>query len=248
MPIAELASQWLRLEPILGLIASLVPAVDLAASVVFAVTGALVASRKELDIVGFMWLGVVTGVGGGTVRDLLLDVPVFWIRDATPVVACLIASVATYFTAHLVQSRYRLILWLDAVGLALVSVAGTAKGLDSGAGPVVAVAMGVVTGTLGGIIRDVLGHEPSIILRREIYVSASLVGAAGYVALAGSGIDRSAALIAGGMVTFLLRGAAMTLGWSLPVYRSRPGRGADRAIPAAAGRESRRDMSAFDGR
>jgi uncharacterized membrane protein YeiH len=94
---------------------SLLAAVDLVAAAVFAVTGALVASRKKLDIVGFMWLGVVTGVGGGTVRDLLLGVPVFWVRDATPLIACLLASVATYFTAHLVYSRYRVILWLDAI-------------------------------------------------------------------------------------------------------------------------------------
>ena len=206
------------------MIATLVTTLDLLGVAVFAVTGALVASRKQMDIVGFMWLGVVTGVGGGTVRDLLLGVPVFWVRDAAPVVTCLAAAVATYFTAHLVQSRFQLILWLDAVGLALVTIAGTAKGLDHGAGPVVAVAMGVVTAAVGGIIRDVLGHEPSILLRREIYVTASVVGAVGYVMAVGAGVERPVAAIAGGGAAFLVRSLAMIFGWSLPTYRARPGR------------------------
>jgi uncharacterized membrane protein YeiH len=128
---------------------SLLAAVDLAAAAVFAVSGALVASRKKLDIVGFMWLGVVTGVGGGTVRGLFPGVHVFWVRDAMPVIACLLASIATYFAAHLVYSRYRVILWLDALGLALVTIAGTAMGLEAGAGSVVAVVMGVFTAAVG---------------------------------------------------------------------------------------------------
>ncbi len=205
-------------------LAPLTSSFDLAASAVFAITGALVASRKQLDIVGFMWLGVVTGIGGGTVRDLLLGVPVFWVRDAAPLIACLVASAATYFTAHLVQSRYRLILWLDAIGLALVTVAGTAKGLDAGAGPVVAVVMGVITAALGGIIRDLLGQEPSIILRRELYVTASLLGAVAYVALTGLGHERTIAMLVAGVAAFVLRGAALVFGLMLPVYRSRPGR------------------------
>ena len=85
----------------------LLTVVDLSSSIVFAVTGALVASRKQMDIVGFMWLGVVTGIGGGTLRDLLLGMPVFWVRDSTHLIACLLASVAVYFTAHLLDSRYR---------------------------------------------------------------------------------------------------------------------------------------------
>jgi uncharacterized membrane protein YeiH len=210
--------------PALERLRFLLTALDLAASVVFAVTGALVASRKRLDIVAFMWLGVATGVGGGTVRDLLLGVPVFWVRDATPLIACLVASAIVYFTAHLAYSRYRLIVWLDALGLALVTVAGTAKGLDHGAGPVVAVVMGVLTATLGGIIRDTLGQEPSIILRREIYVTAALLGAVTYVLLVGLEIDRPLAAVLGGLTAFTIRGLAIRFGWSLPTYRSRAGR------------------------
>ena len=210
--------------PALDRLRFLLAALDLASAVVFAITGALVASRKQLDLVGFMWLGVVTGIGGGTVRDLLLGAPVFWVRDATPLVACLLASAAIYFTAHLVHSRYRLLVWLDALGLALVTIAGTAKGLDHGAGPVVAVVMGVLTAALGGIIRDILGHEPSIILRREIYVTAALVGAVAYVSLVGLGLDQPLSAFIGGLAAFTMRGLAIAFGWSLPTYRTRPGR------------------------
>lgn len=212
-------------------LAAVMGAVDLAAAVVFAITGALVASRKQMDIVGFMWLGVITGVGGGTVRDLLLGVPVFWVRDASPVIACLLASVATHFTAHLVWSRYRVMLWLDAIGLALVTVAGTAKGLEAGAGPVVAVVMGVITAAVGGIIRDVLGHEASIILRREIYVTAAVAGAAVYVAAMGAGAGTAIAAVLGGLTAFLVRGCAIAFGWSMPVYRPRAGRDVDIVNP-----------------
>ena len=129
-----------------------------------------------------------------------------------------------HFTAHLVESRYRLLLWFDALGLALVTLAGTAKGLDAGTGALVAIAMGVVTGSVGGILRDLIGNEPSVILRREIYVSASGLGACSYVLLAELTQSELAAGAAAVLVTFTVRGLAITFNWSLPAYRPRPGR------------------------
>ncbi|HWM92469.1 MAG TPA: trimeric intracellular cation channel family protein [Thermoanaerobaculia bacterium] len=192
---------------------------DVLAAVVFAVSGALVASRKGLDVMGFMWLAVITGVGGGTVRDLILNVPVFWVQQPVHVSACLVTAVVMHFVAPLVESRYKTLLWFDAFGLALVTVAGTAKALDVAAPALVAIAMGAVTGTVGGIIRDTLGHEPSVLLRHEIYVTASVLGACTYVGLNGLGLDRLAAMIAGFLVTFSVRGLAIRFGWSLPVFR-----------------------------
>ncbi len=217
----------IALEALSGGLEKLLPVLDLVAAAVFAITGALVASRKQMDIVGFMWLAVVTGVGGGTVRDLLLDLPVFWVSNAAPVIVCVVVAIITYFTAHLANSRYRLILRFDAIGLALVTVAGAAKGLDAGASPFVAVVMGVITGTLGGIIRDVLGNEPSVILRREIYVTASLVGATLFVLLEVAGVGRMTAALAGGTVVAAIRYFAILYGWSMPSYRARPGRPAE---------------------
>lgn len=201
--------------------------IDLAAAVVFATTGALVASRKEMDILGFLWLGAITGVGGGTVRDLLLGLPVFWVVDPTPVALCLLAAGIVHFTAHLVASRYRLLLWLDAFGMALVTVAGTAKAAEAGAGALIAIVMGVVTASVGGIIRDVLGQEASIILRREIYVTASATGAAGFMAADAMGAPQPLAMALGAGIAFAIRSLAIAFDWSLPVYRPRPGRNAD---------------------
>lgn len=192
---------------------------DILAAVVFAVSGALVASRKGMDVMGFMWLAVITGVGGGTVRDLILDVPVFWVQNPIYVSACLATAVIMHFVAPRVESRYRTLLWFDAFGLALVTVAGTVQALDVGAPALVAIAMGAVTGTVGGMIRDTLGHVPSILLRHEIYVTASVLGACTYVGLNGLGLGRLAAMIGGFLVTFIVRELAIRFGWSLPVFR-----------------------------
>jgi uncharacterized membrane protein YeiH len=192
---------------------------DVVAAVVFAVSGALVASRKGMDVMGFMWLAVITGVGGGTVRDLILNVPVFWVQNPVHVSACLLTAVVMHFVAPPVESRYKTLLWFDAFGLALVTVAGTVKALDVGAPALVAIVMGVVTGSVGGIIRDTLGHIPSVILRHEIYVTASVLGACAYIALNALGSSRLVAMIAGFLVTFAVRGSAIKYGWSLPVFR-----------------------------
>jgi uncharacterized membrane protein YeiH len=192
---------------------------DVLAAVVFAVSGALVASRKSLDVMAFMWFAVITGVGGGTVRDLILNVPVFWVQNPVYVSACLVTAVVMHFVAPLVESRYRTLLWFDAFGLALVTIAGTVKASDVGAPPLVAIAMGAVTGIVGGILRDTLGHVPSVLLAQEIYVSASVLGACTYVGLDGLGVDRFAAMIAGFLVVFAVRGLAIKYGWSLPVFR-----------------------------
>lgn len=198
----------------------LVPVVDILAAVVFAVSGSLVASRKGMDVMGFMWFAVITGVGGGTVRDLILGVPVFWVQNPAHVSACLATAVVMHFVAPLVESRYRTLLWFDAFGLALVTVAGTVKAADAGAAPLVAIAMGPVTGVVGGLIRDTLGHVPSVLLGHEIYVTASALGACTYVALASLGVDRAVAGTSGFAATFVVRSLAMTFGWSLPVFRA----------------------------
>jgi len=175
--------------------------------VVFATTGALVASRKQMDVVGFVLLGTVTGVGGGTLR-----------------VTCVIVSAAVFGIAHMPASRYRLLLWCDAVGMAIFAVTGAEKALLAGADAVVAIAMGVVTGTFGGIVRDVLGGESPVILRREIYATAALAGATLFVALSALGLAREAGLASGFALATAIRFAALRWNWSLPRYRSRPGR------------------------
>ena len=193
--------------------------------VAFATTGALAASRKQMDIVGFILLGTATGIGGGTIRDTLLGaLPVFWVTEPAYLVACVLISSAAFLLAHIPQSRYRLLLWFDAVGMALFAMAGAEKALLTGAGYVVAIAMGVITATFGGIIRDILGGEVPIILSREIYVSAALAGATTCVALTALGLSREFGLAFGFLVAAAIRFAALHWDWSLPRYRPRSGR------------------------
>jgi uncharacterized membrane protein YeiH len=191
--------------------------------IAFTITGALVASRKQMDVVGFAVLGTVTGIGGGTLRDVLLGLPVFWIHEPTYLLTCALASVLVFFAAHIPPSRYRYLLWLDAIGLALFAVTGAEKAGHAGGDVTVAVAMGVITATFGGIVRDLLGGESPMILSREIYASAALAGAVTFATLMAVGIPRELAVGAGFAIGLLIRAAGLHYGWSLPRYRPRPG-------------------------
>ncbi len=206
-------------------LAGLTATLDWIGLIVFAATGALVASRKQMDIFGFALLATATGIGGGTLRDVLLGVtPVGWVQRPTPLIACVAVATLVFFTAHILQSRMRLLLWLDAAGLALFAVTGADLAMAAGAGALASVVMGVVTATFGGIIRDILGGETPVILSREIYVTAALVAAGVFVGCRLAGLPGSTALVAGFLTGFVLRGAALHWGWSLPRYRERPGR------------------------
>jgi uncharacterized membrane protein YeiH len=195
---------------------------------VFAATGALAASRKQLDIVAFTFFAAVTATGGGTLRDVLLDVPVFWVRHPTYLLVALGVAVLVYFTAHLFESRFRVLLWADAIGLAAYAVVGAAKTLAAGASAADALALGVLTATFGGVIRDVLAGEPSVILRRELYITCAFAGALTFVAISAAGAPFWTGATLGFLVAFGVRAGALVLGWSLPVYRARPGRDSTR--------------------
>lgn len=191
--------------------------------VAFAATGAIVASRKQMDLVGFALLGTATGVGGGTIRDLILGVPVFWAVRPAYLLVCVSVSVLVFFTAHLAQSRYRLLLWFDAIGLAGFATAGADKALAAGADPLIAVTMGVITATFGGILRDLLATEAPVLLSREIYATAALLGASVLVGALLLGVPREIALGGGFLVAFSIRTVALLRGWALPRYRPRAG-------------------------
>ncbi len=192
---------------------------------VFAMSGGLMASRKQMDIVGFCFLGSAAGVGGGTLRDLLLgSTPVFWLQRPEYLLTCVLVAVATFFVAHLVQSRLRWLIWSDAVGLALFCVTGTQAALAAGAGNIIAIAMGVVTATFGGVIRDLLSGEIPVILHREIYATAALVGASTCVLARYLGANADLALIGGFVAALALRSAAIAFDLSLPVFKVREGR------------------------
>jgi uncharacterized membrane protein YeiH len=192
---------------------------DYAAVAVFAATGALAAARRGHDIVTFGFFAAVTGVGGGTLRDLLIGAPVFWVGRPGYILACLAAALAVWILGP-GQGRQRVLLWLDAVGMAAYCVVGAAKALALGVPPVSAVVMGVLTACFGGVIRDVLAHEPSVLLRREIYVTCALLGAGLFVALRLLGLGPFPAGIIGALAALALRTAALVWNWALPGFRS----------------------------
>jgi uncharacterized membrane protein YeiH len=197
---------------------------DYAGVAVFAATGALAASRKQLDIIGFMFLALVTGLGGGTFRDVILNIPVFWVGNRDYVLICAAVGVIVYFTSHLVESRYRLLLWLDAIGLAAFSVMGADKGLALTGSPVIAIVTGVLTAAFGGVLRDLLTGEPSVLLKPEIYITAAMAGAAVFTIADLAQLQAQASAFIAFAVAFMVRGGALKFGWSFPTYKSRPGR------------------------
>ncbi|EQB08285.1 hypothetical protein L288_08000 [Sphingobium quisquiliarum P25] len=185
---------------------------------VFAASGALAAARLRLTLVTFAFFALITGVGGGTVRDLLIGAPVFWVHDAIPAVTCMAAALLVWFTPRRLWSDHALD-WLDAVGLAAFAVFGAAKALNYGIPPLVAAMMGVVTGCVGGIIRDLLAHEPSILLRPELYVTAAAVASGLFVLLRWGGLDVPVAGLIAAFTGFLLRAIAIRRGLGLPGYK-----------------------------
>jgi uncharacterized membrane protein YeiH len=193
---------------------------DFAGIAVFALSGALLAAQKRLTLVTFFFFAVVTGVGGGTVRDLLIGAPVFWVHENGILLVCFAAAIAAWLLPSGVW-KGRALLWCDAAGLAAYATFGAAKGLAYGLAPLPAFAMGVLTGCLGGIIRDLLAGEPSILLRPELYVTAAALSAALLVGLTLAGLPAGAAGLIAAASGFALRGAAIWRGWSLPAYRGR---------------------------
>jgi uncharacterized membrane protein YeiH len=194
---------------------------DFAAVFVFGATGALAAARRRQDIITFGFFAAVTGVGGGTLRDLLIGAPVFWVgRPSYLVVSLSAAAVIWVFGGG--ARRERLLIWLDAFGLAAYAVVGAAKAVSFGVAPLAAVVMGVLTAAAGGILRDVLAHEPSVLLKREIYVTAALAGAGVSVVLRLLGIDVLPAGLAGFAAALALRSGAILFGWTLPGFRGGP--------------------------
>lgn len=201
-------------------------ALDFGSVFVFALTGALTASRAQLDIVGFLFIACLTAVGGGTLRDVILDrTPVFWVGNAAYVGVACGAAILVFFAAPHIESRYRAILWLDALALAVAVPAGVLVAWNEGATPPIAVIMGVATGCFGGLMRDVVCNELPLVLRQgELYVTAAFAGALSAAAVFAALGTVSAALIACGGVTLALRAGSIAFGWRLPDYKSRPPR------------------------
>jgi uncharacterized membrane protein YeiH len=203
--------------PIALFFASALPWLDVAGIAVFAASGALAAARLRKDIVTFAFFAAITGTGGGTVRDLLIGAPVFWMHDPQPFAECLVVALLVWLTPRAWWGE-RGLDWFDAIGLAAYAVYGAAKALVWDIPALPAVGMGVVTACLGGILRDVLAGVPSVLLRPELYVTAAMVGASAYVGLAAIGVPTTIAAVIGSVAGFGLRALAMRYALRLPGY------------------------------
>jgi len=186
---------------------------------VFAVSGALDAARKQMDILGFMLIGTLTGLGGGTISDVLLGrLPLYWTLDSTFVGLCLLVSVITFFIAPKLQSRTKGLIWMDALGLSLFCVTGAQIAVQIGAAPLICVCMGVITATFGGILRDVVCGYDLVLGSRELYVTAAVAGASVYLGLHWIGLSENWSILIGMLAALSLRSAAIIWGIKLPSY------------------------------
>ena len=199
---------------------SFVYSLEMLGTAAFAVSGALAASRKRMDIFGFCVLALMPAVGGGTIRDIIIDrVPVFWVSDNRYVAVALIAALVVFFFPHRRPgSRRQVLIWADALGLALFAALGTEICLQHDTGPLVAVMLGVTTAVTGGMIRDIICNEIPLILSREIYATAAFVSSLAYVVADRIELCDNASLTIGVITGLSVRGLAIVYNWSLPSF------------------------------
>lgn len=193
-------------------------ALDYVGVALFAASGALAAARRRHDVITFIVFAVITGMGGGTLRDLLIGAPVFWVTRPDYLVVSVVASLAvwvwpTRWTSH------SALLWLDAVGLAAYATVGTSKAYGFGLSPPVCVAMGVITACFGGILRDTLAGQPSVLLQRRLYVTAAIAAASVDTLLLMAGLGIMGAAVIGGLIGFVLRAGTLLWDWRLPRFK-----------------------------
>lgn len=193
---------------------------DLLGVAVFAVSGALAAGRKRLDLIGVIVLGLVTAVGGGTIRDVLLDRhPIFWLSDSRYVLVIVASALATVAYARWRPPPAATLLYADALGLAMFSITGARIAERAGLPAIAGIVLGTITGAAGGAVRDVLSAEIPLVLRRgNLYASAAILGTGGYFALVKLGAPRTIATWAGLVVVTAVRLASIAWGLQLPVF------------------------------
>jgi uncharacterized membrane protein YeiH len=197
---------------------ALIAWLDLFGIAVFAASGALAAAQRGQTLVTFSFFALITGVGGGTVRDLLIGAPVFWVQDWRFAATCLVTAVLVWVTPKSFWNA-RALDWFDAIGIAIYAVFGAWKSLTLGVPLLPAMMMGVITACVGGIIRDVLAGEPSILLKPEIYVTAAALASGLFGLLLWIGLPVLVAASLSALAGFALRAMAILKGWAIPAYR-----------------------------
>lgn len=196
---------------------------DLTGTAAFAISGALAGVRRQMDLLGILVLGIVTAIGGGTLRDILLgDTPPFCLKDETYLYVSIIFALITFFTHHVVDRYSNALLYFDAIGLGTFVVIGTGKALDFNTGFVGAIIMGMMTATAGGMIRDILSGQVPLILKKEVYATACLAGGILFFVLTQLGVPRTATMLLSALLVVTLRLLAIRYNWSLPTAGETP--------------------------
>lgn len=203
-----------------ALLPAAAPWLDLAGLAVFAASGALAAAKRQQTFVTLAFFALITGTGGGTLRDLLIGAPVFWVHDPRVAPLCLAVAGMVWVTPER-WWRGQALDWFDAVGLAAYAVYGAAKALGHGVPPVPAAVMGILSACVGGVVRDVIAGEPSILMRPELYVTAAALASASFIILIVAGLSPPLAAGVAAMAGFALRAAAIRWHLALPAYRGR---------------------------
>lgn len=200
-----------------------IPLIEIAGIFAFAVSGAFAAMRKELDPFGVLIMAFVPAIGGGTLRDILInELPVAWLRNSMAIWVILLAAIASMFFAGQLKKMSKLLFLFDAVGLGLFTIMGIEKGIEHQYAPGVCVALGIITGCFGGVLRDVLLNEVPLLFQKEIYAMACLAGGVVYFLLQGISINGSWIEIICILIIVSIRILAVYRGWSLPlVYKKR---------------------------
>ena len=194
----------------------LVSILDLAGVFIFAISGALAASRSDMDIFGYVVLAMLPAIGGGTLRDLILNVPVFWLEAPIYIFLAIAAALLIFFFPPKLGRRYRVLEWADAIGLSLFCVLGASKAYALTQNVTISVTMGIVTAAAGGILRDIVVNEIPLILRKEIYAIAALLGGLVYCIIVKHTGQEMIGFTAGALCAFGLRACALIFDWSLP--------------------------------
>ncbi len=200
---------------------SIITYLDFLGVFVFALTGALAANRNDMDIFGHIVLAMFPAIGGGTLRDLILDVPVFWLGAPVYIWLAICAAILIFTFPPRIGRRLTVLEWADAVGMALFCVLGASKTYALTQNITISVAMGIVTAAAGGMIRDIVCNEIPLILQKEIYATAALIGGLVYCLAARYGTPEITALALGGTCAFIVRGCALLFGWSFPRRKPR---------------------------
>ena len=177
--------------------------------VVFAISGALMAAKYKMDIVGFIIIGTITGIGGGTTRDLLLGRTVWWTQDPVELILVVAVSIITFFFITNEITRKKGAIWADALGLSVFAVVGTHIALAFGSPFFIAVVIGVITATGGGVIRDMMTNNLPMIMSGQLYASSALLGALSYASLKYWGMDEVISEVVGVLAAFSLRASAI---------------------------------------